>query len=557
MKFLCDLIYNYLNNNKSIFLFILINFLSLFLEVIVSSKIYVKFFEKDIMKKFNQVIYMICTVWISIYILYYIGRNLEIQITCNFREYIRRELILNYLNTNEISFNDKEIEKDNLKLLDVGYFIDFCFRWVCKTLIPTFMLIVIMNIYFFIKSPILGVLQFISNLINYFIIKNYYQDIYDRMLKRRESHDLLSMNLTEIITNLINIYMLGNIDNSINKNDKFLSHYRDDLKCEFNIIYEFIDKMKLNLYIFSIMSIFFLYKSSQSIKDFLDIFSIFILYIPVFKNTIDKIPEKINIIGDIFIILNDLVKSKKLTDKSDIEEIYNNYKKNNIDSSGDIIIDNISYSYDNDSDKNDKENTDNMNSDNKRSNIFSDFSLTIKKHERVGIMSHSGRGKTTLAKLLLNFIKPQKGGIYYDGFNINEINHRALRKRIMYVNQRTILLNDTIINNLKYGNNKSKKEILYLLEKYGLDKILPDVEKMVDMNGRNISLGMQKVIYIVRSILKDDCYAYIFDEPLTSLDQETRSSIIKMIDENTRGKTVIIITHDNEITSILDRIISI
>ena len=67
---------------------------------------------------------------------------------------------------------------------------------------------------------------------------------------------------------------------------------------------------------------------------------------------------------------------------------------------------------------------------------------------------------------------------------------------------------------------------------------------------------MQKVIFLVRGILKKS-EIYIFDEPLTSLDPKTRENIIKMIDIETKNKTVIIITHDNEINKIVDREINL
>lgn len=79
-------------------------------------------------------------------------------------------------------------------------------------------------------------------------------------------------------------------------------------------------------------------------------------------------------------------------------------------------------------------------------------------------MAESGRGKTTLMKLLLNFIKPQKGKILLDGIDIQDIDHKILRERLNYVNQKTLLLNDTIMNNFKYGNNKSDTEIKEFLK---------------------------------------------------------------------------------------------
>jgi ATP-binding cassette subfamily B (MDR/TAP) protein 1/ATP-binding cassette subfamily B protein len=83
------------------------------------------------------------------------------------------------------------------------------------------------------------------------------------------------------------------------------------------------------------------------------------------------------------------------------------------------------------------------------------------------------------------------------------------------------------------------------------------LDKIVERNGTNISLGMQKVIYLVRGILKDNVKVYIFDEPLTSIDQETRESVLNMIKDETSNKTVIIITHDKEVSRIVKRTVNL
>ena len=76
-------------------------------------------------------------------------------------------------------------------------------------------------------------------------------------------------------------------------------------------------------------------------------------------------------------------------------------------------------------------------------------------------------------------------------------------------------------------------------------------------NGSNLSLGMQKVIIIMRGILKSNGKIYVFDEPLAGLDMNTRKKIIKLILDKTSGKTLIIITHDVEIIPYLDRTIDL
>ena len=540
MKIVKELVFNFMRDNKMTYVYILMYCVILFLEVIVASRLYIKFFDNNIDKVFGKIVRDVCILWITLYILYYMVSKIDSKILPDFRNYIRKSLITRYLESSEICFNEKDIEKDNLKLLDVGFFIDYVFSWIIKTFIPTFFLSIIMNIYFFTKSPVLGIIQLISNIINYYVIKRYWDDIYHSMTKRRESHEKSALNLYEMISNLVNIYVYGNMKNELNKNDKYLDEYKNRHNKELSVVNNVMNELRANIYMTTILSIVFLYKTAKSSKKFLDIFSIFLLYIPIFQNFIKEIPTIAYYFPDIYEIIKGLEENNKLMNNKDIDLVYNGYIHNdfNFKYKGYIKIDSVSYSYD------------------KSSQLFNNFSLEILAKERVAIMGSSGKGKTTLCKLLLNFISPDKGVIYFDGVDIKTINHRILRKNIIYVNQRTLLFNDTIMNNLKYGNGKSDKEIISFIEKYGLNIILSDLTKIVDINGKNISLGMQKIIYLIRSILQDHCL-YIFDEPLTSLDLKTRESIIKMIDDNTKGKTVIIITHDIEIVDILDRIINI
>jgi ABC-type multidrug transport system fused ATPase/permease subunit len=209
---------------------------------------------------------------------------------------------------------------------------------------------------------------------------------------------------------------------------------------------------------------------------------------------------------------------------------------------GNIKIDNISFKYD----KSD-------------SHIFKDFSLDINQGERLGILGKTGKGKSTLMKLLLNFYKLEKGDIYFDGVNLNDINIDDLRKNINYINQKTNLFNDTILNNMKYGNGKDDSYIINFLQKYDLLRVFnsTNLQTLVEKNGSNLSLGIQKVIFLVRGLLKDSKIV-IIDEPFSSIDQQTRSSVSKMIDETTKGKTVIVITHDEEgLEHILDEMITL
>ena len=209
---------------------------------------------------------------------------------------------------------------------------------------------------------------------------------------------------------------------------------------------------------------------------------------------------------------------------------------------GDIVVDNISYGYgDNDP-------------------IFSGFSLRIKNKERVAILGQSGSGKSTLMKLLLGLL-PLKGGVItINNVPIQNIEPDVLRSHINYINQRTQLLNGTVLENMKYGNTIDDKKLVALVKKYGLDSNFQSLENGLQSDvgnqGKSMSGGMQKIIMNIRGILKKG-NVIVFDEPLAGLDAITRVKMIKMIDDMTKNKTLVVITHDTEILGIMNKTINL
>ena len=188
------------------------------------------------------------------------------------------------------------------------------------------------------------------------------------------------------------------------------------------------------------------------------------------------------------------------------------------------------------------------------------MTVEIKNNEKIAIMGTSGSGKTSLTKLLLKMYTLEKGKIFINKKNINDIDTTILRNHINYINQRTVLFNDTVLNNIKYGNNTPTPVILKKLKKYKLQEIYNGlhngIHELAGVNGGNLSLGMQKITMIMRGLLrKGDIVVY--DEPLAGLDNDTRQKVIKLILDSSINKTIIIITHNKEIIPFMDRIINI
>jgi ABC-type transport system involved in cytochrome bd biosynthesis fused ATPase/permease subunit len=113
---------------------------------------------------------------------------------------------------------------------------------------------------------------------------------------------------------------------------------------------------------------------------------------------------------------------------------------------------------------------------------------------------------------------------------------------------------------MKYGNTIDDKKLIGLVKKYGLNVNFQSLElglmSDVGNQGKSMSGGMQKIIMNVRGILKKG-NVIVFDEPLAGLDAITRVKMIKMIDDMTKNKTLIVITHDREILGIMNKTINL
>jgi ABC-type multidrug transport system fused ATPase/permease subunit len=360
--------------------------------------------------------------------------------------------------------------------------------------------------------------------------------------------------LDESFNNLFNAYINDKIDDTINENKKIETEYYESFLEQMRDLEIFSTKLRINNYIFALGSLYTLY-SNYSKADFISSLLIYTFYLSCLNQTADDIPLIIITIGNINRSEKILLSRKSNVPKLSVRPTYSNSLEN---FKGDIKFENIWFKYDKNAKNHD------MDTGEESQYVFKNFNLEIGSKNKIAIVARSGSGKSTLMKLLLGFYVPEQGLVLLDGEDIKNIDPVAVRKKINYINQRTLLIKDTVMNNIKYGNNKTDQEVIDILNKYNLLKIFnPDQNKpesclqnIVEKNGINISMGMQKVIFLVRGILRDG-EVYIFDEPLTSIDSKTRASVLQMISDKTQDKTLIIITHDMEVSKIVDKVINI
>ncbi|MCL4320796.1 MAG: ABC transporter ATP-binding protein/permease, partial [Candidatus Thermoplasmatota archaeon] len=193
------------------------------------------------------------------------------------------------------------------------------------------------------------------------------------------------------------------------------------------------------------------------------------------------------------------------------------------------------------------------------SDALKNINLTIKKGENIGIVGHTGAGKTTLSNLIMKFYTPQTGEILVDGRNLSEINTESYRNLISPVLQEPFLFRGTIYENVKIAApDKSEKEIEKLASDFSLKRIFDKLPEGMETNvgelGRSLSEGQKQAIAILRALCRDP-QIIIMDEPTSNIDPYSEKFIFQSLEKFARERTLILITHRFSMISLVDKII--
>ena len=233
----------------------------------------------------------------------------------------------------------------------------------------------------------------------------------------------------------------------------------------------------------------------------------------------------------------------KLLDTSE-KNMENISPKKTIDLDGDIVFKDVSFAY--------NDNT-----------VLDKISLRIPKGKKVALVGLSGSGKSTIANIILRLYDNYSGSILINSKDIKELDLTDVRNSVSIVTQETILFNESIFNNIKYGNLKATDEEISLVAKNaGVSSFSEELDQKLDTvigeNGVKLSGGQRQRIAIARALIKD-APLLIMDEATSSLDNITENKIHETINSLMNNKTKLIIAHrlstieDADIIYVLDK----
>tara|TARA_B100000161_G_C33557289_1_gene418755 strand:+ start:3126 stop:4811 length:1686 start_codon:yes stop_codon:yes gene_type:complete len=408
--------------------------------------------------------------------------------------------------------------------------------------IPEFVVSFMITLYLFGKNKkigaIAGVVFVLCMIIQYFGLQKLVKLIAE---KEQFFNTELSENLQDSLENLMNIYINNESDSQIKKNEKMEEinnkYMKKVMRWETVIIYS----TQMLILLGYGVSIFLLYKLMEKKEVDVKAGIVLILILGQFINYYMWVNSAF--VHQIIYKLGIIEGSREYLNKIFVEN--NERVKTNVIKNGSIKLEDVCFKH------------------NKRKNeyLFKDLNLDIEGGEKIALVGRSGTGKSTLMKIMINLYGIESGKIYYDGTNIKEIKVDYLRSQVNYINQRTNLFNESVLYNIKFGNDDiTDEEVMEKLKKYKLDAVyseLPDgVKAKAGIHGGNLSGGMQKVTMLMRGMLRPSKIVLI-DEPLSGLDGTTRVKAIDMIINECANKTLVVITHDEEILPHLDRVVDI
>ncbi len=191
--------------------------------------------------------------------------------------------------------------------------------------------------------------------------------------------------------------------------------------------------------------------------------------------------------------------------------------------------------------------------------LFESLNITIKPGEKIGLVGHSGGGKTTITKLILRYMDIDSGEILIDGQNIAHVRQDDLRSNITYVPQEPLLFHRSLAENIKYGNTEAIDQEVIKFSKLAhahefIEKLPRGYETLVGERGVKLSGGQRQRVAIARAMLKN-APILLLDEATSALDSESEQLIQAALWKLMEGKTALVIAHRLSTIQRMDRII--
>ena len=445
------------------------------------------------------------------------------------QSYVRLEFIEMIIQHSSVSYHELETGDLISKILKLPIIVKELFHQIRNFFLPTFMTVLFTIGYFTYLDIRLGSLTAILLCLFFTLFYFYSHQSVSMSTDTDTSHNILHEEIDDVLTNIASLHAASSNEFEIQRLRKIQNVYDDKFKNTILLSSRF--KIIFNIsYIIILFSIIgysskLYFDNTFTIENVTSILFVSIYLVQQLSIVSGELRDFIFNIGIINQINQYFHRLQKSTE---------NTKLNYTIQDGSISIRNLNFQY------NDKV-------------LFRNFSCDIYPGQKIGIYGQIGSGKSTLIQLLLGLTLTKKDCIFIDNHSIDSMNKEYLRTQIGYIPQDTRLFNRTITENILYGTQKRKKDILDLLDQYSIRQIQPS---MLDIScgkyGHKLSGGQRQIIHLLRCILKNTPII-ILDEPTSNLDIHSKQDLIRIL--NRIDKTILIISHDPDLIDICDQLL--
>ena len=463
-------------------------------------------------------------------------RYLEDSFVPSFNRNVRSTIYEYVMNSHQ---SDREVEIG--KLLNIMAYLPFTIRSaaleILRTYIPYTIAIIVLIGYFFYLDKHIGILQFCTVIIFLLVIILSIKSCVNSSHTAMDDYLIMSEKIKDKISNISSVYASQQEEEEVKKYDKLndsnTDKYRSSLRKlwtlrmfeEFVIIGSFV--------VFNM--IMFNKKLPKKKAIALYVAQIYYFMRILQKTQADVVGIMINI-GEgksQIAFLEELLKGKKIDGDQEDDEDDKHYVKISTKKPA-LVMKNISFKYE------------------KGPWILKNFNLTVKHGDRVFLKGASGSGKSTLFQLILQAIQPTKGDIISYGIDDEQI----IRNEISLVDQRTNLFNETIIDNIKYGNPGLKdsqiKKVVKKLDTNIFDKLSKGLYTKAGIDGATLSGGQRQLTVLLRTYFRNS-KIILLDEVISGIDTENIPIALKMIEEIGKNRTLLCISHNDRIQEICNK----
>ena len=541
-----DLYVSFLKDNWKLYIIYLITLISLPLQSIAMPHYYgevINSLKDKNLSKSKYLFGVLLGIWVLIQA-FSIGISyVDNYIWPKFHSYIRQfffNLIVDRYNQN---YQELEIGSILTKLIKLPWILDDVSNQIQRFLLTNSILIISNFIYLYRHHYSLGFMYLGCIAVVFIMSRLYFNTCNANIKKVEQNYDNCHEEIEDTLQNLLSIYTSKKIPDEkdriegINEETRNQQYITGICNRKFRIYFSIINVflfLGLNYVAFTLFT-----KGKIPVAALV---SIFILNYTILSSLIslyDSAKDFMNVKSHVELIesfINDLPNTDT---KNQTKKIPNPEK------GLDIVFKDIEYTHNSAKEK-----------------LFDKLNLRIRRKEKIAVMGGIGSGKSSLFRVLCLLQTFQGGNIYINDTPITEINIDDLRAQILYIPQKVKLFNRTLRENLTYGlpPEITIEHILNFLKDNGfieLEQIfIKRMDEKVGKNGSGYSGGQMAMIWFLRAAMQK-CSLIISDEASAALDPQSRKQIKQMIDIISRDKSVIVITHDDEMTVGMDRIITL